>query len=88
MAKLGKKQRAVLEWAEESFDLDGNYVPAYVGVDLPNSVSDFFWTEREFQRFLEQLDKRGWVRIEKRFFVRITEAGRAILTAALQENAK
>lgn len=36
-----------------------------------------FFYEREFERFIQNLERRGFVRIENRQFIYITDAGKA-----------
>jgi hypothetical protein len=84
--RIGEKQRAVLEWATGSVyqDLKGNvtHLPAYMGGELPHPVAKFFIYERQFENFCRSLEGRGWIRIEKRWFVYITDEGKLALSSA------
>lgn len=81
MARLGRKQRAVLEWARGTIYIDGKrHIPACI-TNISDDIGGLFVYESEFERFVRDLEERGWVRIERRWFVYLTDAGEAALTA-------
>lgn len=81
--RIGTRQRAVLEWAQgfSYQDLHGRdkHVPAYMGGSLPDSITKSFIYDTEFERFCKDLERRGWIRIENRWFVYLTDEGKATL---------
>lgn len=83
--RLSKRQRDVLETIDyntaPSPYCEGKVVPVSVG-QLGNTYQHDFWYENEFRRFLENLESRGFIRIEKREFIYITDAGKEAIGAA------
>ena len=80
--RIGNRQRAVLEWAKGSLYQDFHvtkHIPAYMGGNLPDSVTRSFNYDTEFERFCKDLERRGWIRIENRWFVYLTDEGKTVL---------
>lgn len=85
--RLSKRQREVLETIEfncrpvqiHTGERD-RVVPVSVW-SLGNAYQHDFWYESEFRRFLENLVSRGFIRIEKREFIYITEEGKAAVAS-------
>lgn len=82
MTRLRKNQRRILEMVEQAClparlcaldDPDGppRVIPLYI-----EHLPDLWIYERERQVFIENLAARGLIRIEKRNFLYITDAGR------------
>ena len=49
-------------------------VPLYI-----DHVPELFFSEREREKFLENLESRGLVRIDRRYFIYATDKGRKFL---------
>lgn len=85
--RLSARQRGMLEAIEticrpQQLDFKGPpvVIPAntmQLGVFYQNT----FWYERDLERFLENLERRGFIRIERRHFIYITDAGKAAVGA-------
>lgn len=92
--RLSKRQRDVLETIElncRPVELkwgEGSRVIPVSMWKLGQSFMDCFWYESEFKRFMENLESRGFIRIEKRDFIYITDAGREAVTDHQQNAAQ
>lgn len=69
--RIGKRERAVLEWIADGQPRVLHRVPDW-------ACAGFFY-ESEFQRHCERMEGKGLLRFEKRQFIRITELGQAQL---------
>lgn len=72
--RIGKRERAVLEWIG-----DGEPRPLH---RVPEWACGGFFYESEFQRHCERMEVKGLLRFEKRVFIRITELGQEMLEKA------
>lgn len=77
MIRISNKQRIVLEdiQASEMYEYNGKPVPLYIEA-IPEEVQFSWDTEAERKRWLEKLEARDLLRIEKGSFLRITDRGR------------
>ena len=88
--RLSSRQREVLDVIEFNcrpvnvgrVESDSRVIPVYMG-HLGNMFQHCFWYERELRRFLENLESRGLITIEKREFIYITDEGRRALGLSL-----
>lgn len=70
-ARLSTKQREILEYVCDCCD------QGLLGYSLTIEDSWFFVYDREMDVFMQNLERRGFLNIEKGAFYRITDAGRA-----------
>jgi len=75
--RISNKQRIVLEdiQASEMSQYNGKAVPLYIE-SIPDEVQFSWNSEAERKRWLESLEARDLLRIEKGSFLRITDRGR------------
>ena len=85
--RLSARQREVLETIEsicrpQQIDLKGplRVIPANT-MQLGGMYEYTFQSERDFEIFLKNLEARGFIRIERRHFVYITDAGKSAVGA-------
>lgn len=77
MIRISNKQRIVLEdiQASETQSYNGKTVPLYI--EHISREVQFSWNlESDRKRWLENLEARGLLRIEKGSFLRLTDCGR------------
>lgn len=86
--RLSRRQREVLESIEECCrpaplcnGAEPTVVPASM-FQLGVTFGHEFLYERDFERFVENLQERGFVRIERKQFIYITDEGKAAVGAA------
>ncbi|WP_382513077.1 hypothetical protein [Streptomyces sp. NPDC057020] len=77
--RLGKRERAVLEWIADGEPRVLHRVPEW-------ACAGFFY-ESQFQRHCERMEAKGLLRFEKRQFIRITELGLSELDKIEQREA-
>lgn len=77
MIRISNKQRIVLEdiQASEASQYNGRAIPLYIE-SIPDEVQFSWNSETERMRWLESLEARDLLRIEKGSFLRITDRGR------------
>lgn len=82
MPRLSKYQRTVLEMVAASCEpvreigcSETRVIPLYVG-HIPDA---YFYNDTERSKFLLNLEKRGFIRIERRSFIYITDMGKEVL---------
>ena len=85
--RLSARQREVLETIEAncrpvrlSLREDETVVPVSMW-QLGNSFGHCFFYERQFEKFCENLEARGLIRIERKQFIYITDAGKLAVGA-------
>lgn len=81
--RISERQKLVLrtiELANVPVQLHNDEQERVIPLYIDHVPSHCFWSESELQRFLKNLEKRGLIRIEKRFFLYLTDAGRAALS--------
>jgi hypothetical protein len=85
MTRISDKQRRALELIEfacrpqyilDVFDKEKRVIPFY----SENLMPHYFNTWSERQRFIENLQKRGFIRIERSCFLYITDEGKELVT--------
>lgn len=80
--RLSARQREVLELVEAAcrpvelkYGEPERIIPLYI-----DHLPDLFFTNSERRRFIENLESRGLLRIDRGIFIYITEAGKSALT--------